>query len=146
MLITDHISCFAPNPLIGPNADEFGVRFPDMTSVYDEDLQAIIRNKAKEQRIDLKEGIYVQLTGPSFESPAEIRMLRTLGADAVGMSTVVEAIVANHMGMKICGISCVCNQAAGMNEQPLTHEEVQEASAKAAPLFEQLVTESIAAF
>ena len=74
MLITDHISCFAPNPLIGPNADEFGVRFPDMTSVYDEDLQAIIRNKAKEQRIDLKEGIYVQLTGPSFESPAEIRM------------------------------------------------------------------------
>ena len=146
MLITDHISCFAPNPLIGPNADEFGVRFPDMTSVYDEDLQEIIRNKAKENRIDLKEGVYVQLTGPSFEAPAEIRMLRTLGADAVGMSTVVEAIVANHMGMKICGISCVCNPAAGMNEQPLTHEEVQEASAKAAPLFEQLVTESIAAF
>ena len=146
MLITDHISCFAPNPLIGPNVDEFGVRFPDMTSVYDEDLQEIIRNKAKENRIDLKEGVYVQLTGPSFESPAEIRMLRTLGADAVGMSTVVEAIVANHMGMKICGISCVCNPAAGMNEQPLTHEEVQEASAKAAPLFEQLVTESIAAF
>lgn len=146
MLITDHISCFAPNPLIGPNADEFGVRFPDMTSVYDEDLQEIIRNKAKENRIDLKEGVYVQLTGPSFEAPAEIRMLRTLGADAVGMSTVVEAIVANHMGMKISGISCVCNPAAGMNEQPLTHEEVQEASAKAAPLFEQLVTESIAAF
>ena len=146
MLITDHIATFVPNPLIGPNADEFGVRFPDMTSVYDEDLQEIIRNKAKEQRIDLKEGVYVQLTGPSFEAPAEIRMLRTLGADAVGMSTVVEAIVANHMGMKICGISCVCNPAAGMNEQPLTHEEVQEASAKAAPLFEQLVTESIAAF
>ncbi len=146
MLITDHISCFAPNPLIGPNVDEFGVRFPDMTSIYDEDLQEIIRNRAKENRIDLKEGVYVQLTGPSFESPAEIRMLRTLGADAVGMSTVVEALVANHMGMKICGISCVCNLAAGMNEQPLTHEEVQEASAKAAPLFEQLVTESIAAF
>ncbi len=146
MLITDHISCFAPNPLIGPNVDEFGVRFPDMTSVYDEDLQEIIRNKAKENRINLKEGVYVQLTGPSFESPAEIRMLRTLGADAVGMSTVVEAIVANHMGMKICGISCVCNLAAGMNEHPLTHEEVQEASAKAAPLFEQLVTESIVAF
>ena len=145
MIIKDHINML-PNPLIGPNADEFGVRFPDMTSVYDEDLQEIIRNKAKEQRIDLKEGVYVQLTGPSFESPAEIRMLRTLGADAVGMSTVVEAIVANHMGMKICGISCVCNPAAGMNEQPLTHEEVQEASAKAAPLFEQLVTESIAAF
>lgn len=146
MLITDHISCFAPNPLIGPNIEEFGVRFPDMTMVYDEDLQDIIRRKAKENQIALKEGIYVQLTGPSFESPAEIRMLKTLGGDAVGMSTVVEAIAANHMGMKICGISCVCNLAAGMNEQPLTHEEVQEASAKAAPLFEKLVTESIAAF
>ena len=102
MLITDHISCFAPNPLIGPNEDEFGVRFPDMTSVYDEDLQAIIRNKAKEQRIDLKEGIYVQLTGPSFESPAEIRMCKAIGADAVGMSTACEAIAANHSG-SYCG-------------------------------------------
>ena len=106
----------------------------------------MIRKSADHLQIDLKEGTYIQLPGPNFESPAEIRMLRTLGADAVGMSTVVEAIVANHMGMKICGISCVCNPAAGMNEQPLTHEEVQEASAKAAPLFEQLVTESIAAF
>lgn len=146
MLITDHISCFAPNPLIGPNIEKFGVRFPDMTTVYDEDLQDIIRAKARENQIALKEGVYVQLTGPSFESPAEIRMLKSLGGDAVGMSTVVEAIAANHMGMKICGISCVCNLAAGMNEQPLTHEEVQEASAKAAPLFEKLVTESIAAF
>ena len=144
MLITDHISCFAPNPLIGSNADELGVRFPDMTNVYDKDLQEIIRQKARENQIDLKEGVYVQLTGPSFESPAEIRMLRMLGADAVGMSTVVEAIAANHMGMKICGISCVCNLAAGMTDQPLTHEEVQEASAKAAPLFEKLVTEAIA--
>ena len=146
MLIKDHISVFAPNPLIGQNIEELGVRFPDMSSVYDEELQELIKKTAKEQHIFLQEGIYAQLTGPSFESPAEIRMLRTLGADAVGMSTVVEAIVANHMGMKICGISCVCNPAAGMNEQPLTHEEVQEASAKAAPLFEQLVTESIAAF
>ena len=99
-----------------------------------------------ENKIGLQEGVYVQLTGPSFESPAEIRMIKGFGGDAVGMSTVVEAIAANHMGMKICGISCVCNLAAGMNAQPLTHEEVQEASAKAAPLFEKLVTEAIAAF
>ncbi len=146
MLIKDHISCFAPNPLIGANIEELGCRFPDMSKVYDPDLQEIIRTKAKDCDIPLKEGIYVQLTGPSFESPAEIHMLRGLGADAVGMSTVVEAIAANHMGMKICGISCVSNLAAGMTDQPLTHEEVQEASSKAAPLFRKLITESIAAF
>lgn len=146
MLIKDHISCFAPNPLIGENIDELGCRFPDMSKVYSPELKEIIKRKAKECNIPLNEGIYVQLTGPSFESPAEIRMLRTMGADAVGMSTVVEAIAANHMGMKICGISCVANLAAGMTDQPLTHEEVQEASNKAAPLFRQLITESIAAF
>lgn len=146
MLIKDHISCFAPNPLIGANIEELGCRFPDMSKVYDPDLQDIIRQKAGECNIPLKEGVYVQLTGPSFESPAEIRMLRGFGADAVGMSTVVEAIAANHMGMKICGISCVANLAAGMTDQPLTHEEVQEASNKAAPLFQQLISESIAAF
>ena len=146
MLIKDHISCFAPNPLIGANIDELGCRFPDMSKVYDPQLQEIIKNKAKECNIPLHEGIYVQLTGPSFEAPAEIKMLRTLGADEVGMSTVVEAIAANHMGMKICGISCVANLAAGMTDQPLTHEEVQEASNNAAPLFRQLVTEAIAAF
>lgn len=146
MLIKDHISCFAPNPLIGANIDEFGCRFPDMSSVYDKELQEIIRKTAREQNIPLGEGIYVQLTGPSFESPAEIKMLRSLGADAVGMSTVVEAIAANHMGMRICGISCVANLAAGMTDNPLTHEEVQEASKKAAPLFRQLITGSIAAF
>ena len=146
MLIKDHISCFAPNPLIGANIEELGCRFPDMSRVYDPALQNIIREKAKECNIPLKEGVYVQLTGPSFESPAEIQMLRSLGADAVGMSTVVEAIAANHMGMKICGISCVANLAAGMTDQPLTHEEVQEASNKAAPLFKQLITEAIGAF
>lgn len=146
MLITDHISCFSPNPLIGQNIEELGCRFPDMSTVYESGLQEIIRAKAKENNINLKEGIYVQLTGPSFESPAEIKMLRSLGADAVGMSTVVEAIAANHMGMKVCGISCVCNLAAGMTDQPLTHEEVQEASKQAAPLFRQLVTEAISAF
>ena len=146
MLIQDHISCFAPNPLIGQNVDEFGVRFPDMSTVYDRELQDKIRKAARDNGIDLKEGVYAQLTGPSFESPAEIRMLRTLGADAVGMSTVVEAIAANHMGMRICGISCVSNLAAGLSANPLTHEEVQEAADKAAPLFQKLITQSILSF
>lgn len=146
MLMTDHISCFAPNPLIGQNIDELGVRFPDMSHVYDEELREKIEKAAKENEIEIKKGVYVQLTGPSFESPAEIKMLRTLGADAVGMSTVVEAIAANHMGMKICGISCVANLAAGMTDNPLTHEEVQEAANQAAPLFKKLITESIISF
>ena len=143
MLIRDHIACFAPNPLIGPNIDELGVRFPDMSRVYDRELQEIIRDTAKEQHVYLQEGVYAQLTGPSFESPADIRMMRVLGADAVGMSTVVEAIAANHMGMRICGVSCISNLAAGMTENPLTHEEVQEAADMAAPNFTSLVTESV---
>lgn len=143
MLITDQIACFVQNPLMGPNIEEFGTRFPDMTDVYKKDLQNIIRETAKEENIPLQEGVYVQLTGPSFESPAEIRMLRTLGADAVGMSTVVEALVANHMGMKICGISCICNAAAGITENPLTHEEVQESANVAAPRFKKLLTKAI---
>lgn len=146
MMITDHISCFVPNPLIGANVEELGTRFPDMSTVYDKGLQGILRQTAKEHGISMKEGVYAQLTGPSFESPAEIRMMRILGADAVGMSTVVEAIAANHMGMRICGISCVCNLAAGMTENPLTHEEVQEAANKTAPLFTKLVSESVKKF
>ena len=141
MLITDQISVFAPNPLIGANIDELGVRFPDMSTVYDKNLQRIIRKTAAENDIFLQEGVYAQLTGPSFESPAEIRMLRTLGCDAVGMSTVVEAITANHMGMKVCGISCICNLAAGMTANKLSHKEVQEAADMAAPNFRKLVTE-----
>jgi purine-nucleoside phosphorylase len=146
MLIRDHISCFAPNPLIGSNIDELGTRFPDMSHVYDEDLQEIIKNVARENAIELFDGVYAQLTGPSFESPAEIQMLHKMGADAVGMSTVVEAIAANHMGMKICGVSCVCNLAAGMSPTPLTHEEVQEAANAAAPRFEKLLVESVTRF
>lgn len=146
MMIKDHISVFAPNPLIGPNIDELGTRFPDMSEVYDSDLQKAIISAAKENGIFLQEGVYAQLTGPSFESPAEIRMLRALGCDAVGMSTVVEAIAANHMGMKICGISCICNLAAGMTVNPLTHKEVQEAADKAAPNFKKLVTETVKKF
>lgn len=143
MLIRDHISVFAPNPLIGANIDELGVRFPDMSTIYDRRMQQLIRGTARENGIYLQEGVYAQLTGPSFESPAEIRMMRTLGCDAVGMSTVVEAIAANHMGMKVCGISCISNLAAGMTDNPLTHEEVQEAADMAAPNFKKLVTESV---
>ncbi|MCR5656204.1 MAG: purine-nucleoside phosphorylase [Butyrivibrio sp.] len=146
MLINDHISVFAPNPLIGPNITEFGERFTDMTTVYNKDLRKIIKETALENKIPLKEGVYCQLTGPSFESPAEIKMLRTLGVDAVGMSTVVEAIVANHMGMKICGISCISNLAAGMQAEPLSHEDVQKAADTTGPMFKKLVTECIKKF
>lgn len=139
MLIKDHISTFVPNPLIGQNMEQLGTRFPDMSRIYSEELNGIIRSTASELNISLKEGVYVQLTGPSFESPAEIRMLRGLGADAVGMSTAVEAIAANHAGMKICGISCVANLACGMTDNPLTHAEVQECADKAAPKFKALI-------
>lgn len=143
MMIRDHIAVFAPNPLIGENIDELGVRFPDMSSVYDRELQNIIVKTARDNHVFLQEGVYAQLTGPSFESPAEIRMLRGMGVDAVGMSTVVEAIAANHMGMRICGISCISNLAAGMTADPLTHEEVQAAADMAAPNFKKLVTEAV---
>lgn len=143
MMLTDHVSIFAPNPLIGENIKELGTRFPDMSQVYDLELQKILTDTAEENGIELFEGVYAQLTGPSFESPAEIRMLGKLGVDAVGMSTVVEAIVANHMGMRICGVSCISNMAAGISENPLTHEEVQEAADQAAPQFEKLVKEAV---
>lgn len=146
MLIEDHISLFAPNPLIGPNLDELGPRFPDMSNIYRNDLRFIISSVAENIGINLKKGVYVQLTGPSYESPAEIQMLKKLGVSAVGMSTVVEAIAANHMGMKVCGISLVSNLAAGISPTPLSHKEVKEAADKAAPLFVRLVSESIAKF
>ena len=146
MLIKDHISIFVPNPLIGANIEQLGPRFPDMSTVYDRELQDIIRNQAKKNSIFLQEGVYTQLTGPSFESPAEIKLLRALGCDAVGMSTVVEAIAANHCGMRVCGISCISNLAAGMTDNPLNHEEVQMAADMAAPRFKQLLTESIKGF
>lgn len=143
MLMNDHISTFVPSPLIGANIDEFGPRFPDMSQVYDRDLRDLIKGAAKELQIPLQEGVYIQLTGPAYESPAEVKMCRTLGADAVGMSTACEALAANHMGMKICGISFISNLACGMTDQPLSHKEVQEAADKAAPLFKKLVTASI---
>ena len=143
MMITDQISSFVPSPLIGPNMEELGVRFPEMSDVYDKELQNVIRATAKELNIPLQEGVYLQLTGPAYESPAEVRMCRILGADAVGMSTACEAVAANHMKMKICGISCISNLACGMTDQPLDHKEVQEAADRVAPLFRKLVTRSI---
>ena len=143
MLITGHISSFVPSPLVGPNIEELGTRFPDMSEVYKKDLQEIIRNTAKTCGIPLKEGVYVQTTGPNYETPEEIRMYRSLGADAVGMSTACEAMAANHMGMRVCGISCISNLAAGISENPLTHAEIQETADRVAPLFQQLITASI---
>lgn len=143
MMIQDHISCMIPSPLIGPNDESLGPRFPDMSDPYDSGLREIIRRTAEAEQIPLKEGVYLQLTGPAYETPAEIRMARTLGADAVGMSTVCEAIVANHMGMKVCGISCITNMASGILPQPLSHSEVQETADRVAPLFERLVRKSL---
>ena len=143
MLIKDQIASFVPSPLIGANLEELGPRFCDMSEVYDKDLQEIIRKTAKELGIPLQEGVYIQLTGPNFETPAEVKMCRTQGADAVGMSTACEGIAANHMGMKICGISCISNLACGLTDQPLSHQEVQETADRVAPLFEKLVTASI---
>lgn len=145
MLLRDQITCFVPSPLIGPNEDKLGVRFPDMSRVYDEELAGIIRTAAAGCGIPLKEGVYCQLTGPQFESPAEIRMLRMLGADAVGMSTAVEAVAARHMGMRVAGVSCISNLACGMTGAPLTSEEVNETAARVADRFTRLVTESIRA-
>lgn len=143
MLIKDHISNFIPNPLIGVNLDDFGPRFPDMSGIYDSGLRGIIRDTANEIDINLREGVYIQLTGPSYESPSEIRMCRALGADAVGMSTACEAITARHAGMKICGISCISNLGCGISETPLNHEEVMEAANKSAPLFKKLIKTSV---
>ncbi len=142
MLISDQI-CMAPSPLIGENADEIGPRFPDMSNIYDRDLREVVRNAAKDLGIPLQEGVYIQLTGPNYESPAEIRMVRTLGADAVGMSTACEAIAANHCGLKTVGISCISNLACGITDKPLTHKEVQKTADRVAPLFKKLITESV---
>ena len=144
MLIKDQISCFVPNPLIGKNLSELGTRFPDMSEVYDRELSGRIKACAESLGTELKEGVYCQLTGPSYETPAEIKMLSVLGADAVGMSTAVEAIAARHMGVRVCGISLITNMAAGISEVPLSHEEVKEAADKAEVKFGALVERFIA--
>jgi hypothetical protein len=126
MLITDHINLTATNPLIGPNDDDLGTRFPDMSRAYDLEMLAVARSIAKERGLTLREGVYMWLTGPTFETPAEIRMARTLGADAVGMSTVPEVIAARHGGTRVLALSLMTNMAAGVLDQPLSHQEVLE--------------------
>lgn len=143
MMITDHITTVVPSPLIGANIDELGPRFPDMSEVYDKELREIIRQAARNTGISLQQGVYVQLTGPAYETPAEIRMCRIWGADAVGMSTACEAVAARHMGLKVCGISCITNMASGMSGKPLDHKEVQETADRVAEEFKKLVTETI---
>ncbi|MCI9313822.1 MAG: purine-nucleoside phosphorylase [Lachnospiraceae bacterium] len=144
MLITDHITTGIPSPLIGANLDELGVRFPDMSEVYSRRMRDIIKTEAQKLGISLQEGVYVQLTGPAYETPAEIRMCRSWGGDAVGMSTACEAMAARHMGMEVCGISCITNLAAGMSKVQLDHKEVQETADRVAGQFKELVTAVIA--
>lgn len=143
MLITGQIASFVPSPLVGPNIDELGPRFPDMSEIYNRDLIMLARRCAAELSIDLKEGTYVQFTGPAYESPQEVAMARTLGGDAVGMSTACEAVAANHMGMRIVGISCISNLACGISPVPLSHKEVQETADRVAEKFQALVTRII---
>lgn len=143
MMLTDHISTFIPSPLLGPNVDSLGPRFADMSQVYNMELRDLLKSVAADLGIKLQEGVYTQLTGPAYETPAEIRMLQRLGSDAVGMSTVCEAITANHMGMKICGISCITNMAAGLGHEKLDHKEVQETADRVSKDFKRLVTAAI---
>lgn len=143
MLITDHITTAVPSPLIGPNLDKLGPRFPDMSQVYSLELQQVIRDSAAACGIGLREGVYVQFTGPNYETPAEIRLARTWGADAVGMSTACEAMAARHMGMEVCGISCITNLCAGMSGKKLDHSEVQDTANRVAADFKKLITRVI---
>ncbi len=143
VLLRDHISLFIPNPLIGENDPDEGERFPDMSEVYDPKLRELVVKAASEADVRLESGVYCQLSGPSYETPAEIRLLQRLGADVVGMSTVMEAITAHHAGMKVCAISFVSNMAAGINTHALSHEEVKEAGIQAAPRFTRLVKAAI---
>ena len=144
MLISDHINFSGANPLIGPNLDAFGPRFPDMSDLYTASLRRAIKEKAGEAGMELREGVYAMYSGPNYETPAEIRMFRILGADTVGMSTVPEALVAGHCGMKVLGFTLCTNMAAGVLDQPLTGEEVIEAGKVAAPRFSALVKACLA--
>lgn len=143
MLISDHINLSGRNPLIGANLEEFGARFPDMSNAYDKDLREQVKGIAKNLNIDLKEGVYCMFSGPTYETPAEVKMARILGGDAAGMSTAPEVVIANHCGMKVLGVSCMTNMAAGILEQPLTHEEVMETSEMVRETFISLMTQII---
>ena len=144
MIINDHITIAIPSPLIGENIDELGVRFPDMSEVYSQRMRKIIKDTAEKNGNQKCRKVYnMQFTGPAYETPAEVRLARTLGGDAVGMSTACEAMAAHHMGMEVCGISCITNLAAGMSTEKLDHKEVQETADRVAPKFKALVTETI---
>lgn len=140
MLIEDQIASFVPSPLRGQNLESLGTRFPDMSNIYDSELKDIAKKVAQKQGLNLKRGVYVQTQGPNYESPAEIKMYAAFGAHAVGMSTACEAVAARHMGMRIVGISCISNMAAGVLDQPLNHQEVQETANKIRSVFEQLIS------
>ncbi len=140
MILKDHITVGVPNPLIGENLEELGPRFPDMSEVYSGRIRDIIKAEAKKLDIKVQEGVYVQFTGPSYETPAEVRMSRIWGGDAVGMSTACEAVAARHMGMEVGGISCITNLAAGMTDKKLDHKEVQEVADRVASQFKVLIT------
>lgn len=141
MIISDHINFTGNNPLIGENLDELGPRFVDMSMPYNREYMEIARRVASKQGLNIKEGVYMWLTGPTYETPQEVKMARILGADAVGMSTVPEVIVANHEGVKVLGISCITNMASGILDQPLNHEEVVETSMRVKDNFEKLIFE-----
>ncbi|MCR5743560.1 MAG: purine-nucleoside phosphorylase [Lachnospiraceae bacterium] len=143
MVITDHITSFVPSPLIGENIDELGVRFPDMSQVYDMDYRRQMQSCAEKLNMELKSGVYIQLTGPNYETPAEIRMCRALGADAVGMSTAIEAMTARHAGVKVFGMSLITNYASGISNEPLSHEEVKKVADMAGAGFGSLMEEFI---
>jgi purine-nucleoside phosphorylase len=139
MVITDHLNLMGDNPLIGPNDERFGPRFPDMSAVYSPGLQEIVMEEAREIGLAVRRGVYAALAGPSYETPAEIHLFRNFGADAVGMSTVPEAIVARHMDMEVLGISCITNLAAGVTDEPISHEDVIETGNRVAATFTQLL-------
>ncbi|HEY0320207.1 MAG TPA: purine-nucleoside phosphorylase [Pyrinomonadaceae bacterium] len=139
MIISDHLNLMCINPLLGANDERFGVRFPDMSEVYSRGFQEIAVEEAHALGLELRRGVYAAMSGPSYETPAEVRMLRTLGADAVGMSTVPEAIVARQMGIRVLGLSCITNMAAGVLDQPINHEEVMETGAQVRDTFRNLL-------
>ena len=143
MLIEDHINMMSDNPLKGPHLAQLGPRFPDLSEAYDKSCFEVFKNKAKELEIPIQSGVYIGLLGPTYETPAEVRMLRTLGADAVGMSTVPESIAANHLGVRVVGISCITNLAAGLSSQKLNHQEVINTSKTAAEKIKTLIFHSV---
>lgn len=141
--ITDHINMTGRNPLAGPNIAELGPRFPDMTEAYDRELRMIMSGVAKNHHVDMKSGVYCSVLGPSYETPAEIRMIRIIGGDMVGMSTVPEVIAANHLGLKVVGVSCITNYAAGIKPEKLSHADVKQVAEKAMVGFATILTETI---